>query len=69
MSLDDADVLIPLLFRLTNSTELPILLIGGKPIGSMDSIRELNADGRLQALAFLAGAGFDDSKKRRKGPR
>jgi hypothetical protein len=69
MFLDDADVLIPLLFRLTNSTELPILLIGGKPIGSMNLIRELNADGRLPAFALLAGARFDDSRKRRKGHR
>ena len=31
---DDADVIIPLVQRLTNSTELPVLLIGGQTIGS-----------------------------------
>ena len=31
---DDADVIVPLVQRLTNSTELPILLIGGQTVGS-----------------------------------
>ena len=31
---DDAGVLIPLVQRLTNSTELPVLLIGGQTVGS-----------------------------------
>jgi hypothetical protein len=66
---DDAGVLIPLLFRLTNSTELPILLIGGKPVGSIDTIRELDANGELKALVTHAGAVLDGSKKRRKGRR
>jgi hypothetical protein len=65
----DADVLIPLLFRLTDTSELPILLIGGKPVGSMDTIRELRASGQLKALATRAGAVLDDSKKRLKGRR
>ncbi|KAI0290398.1 hypothetical protein B0F90DRAFT_1786698 [Multifurca ochricompacta] len=62
-------VLIPLLFRLTNSTELPILLIGGSPVGSMDAIQELDASGQLKALAVHAGAALDASKKRKKGRR
>ncbi len=65
----DADVLAPLLFRLTNSTELPILLIGGKPAGSMDTIRELNSAETLKALIIEAGALPDSSKKHRKGRR
>ncbi|KAI9449452.1 hypothetical protein BJY52DRAFT_1206373 [Lactarius psammicola] len=65
----DAGVLIPLLFRLTNASELPILLIGGKPVGSMDTIRELHTNGQLKALAAHAGAVLDSSKKRRKGRR
>ncbi|KAI0292688.1 hypothetical protein B0F90DRAFT_1811901 [Multifurca ochricompacta] len=65
----DASVLIPLLFRLTNSTELPILLIGGSPVGSMDAIQELDASGQLKALAVHAGAALDASKKRKKGRR
>lgn len=63
----DADVLIPLLFRLTDSSELPILLIGGRPVGSMDTIRELETNGQLKALATRAGAVVDDSKKRLRG--
>ncbi|KAI0279390.1 hypothetical protein BGY98DRAFT_915886 [Russula aff. rugulosa BPL654] len=65
----DADVITPLLFRLTNATELPILLIGGKPVGSMDTIRELNSTWTLKALALEAGALPDSSKKHRKGRR
>ena len=67
--LADADVLIPLLFRLTGSTELPILLIGGKPVGSMDTIRDLNSSEQLKALVTQAGAIVDGAKKRRKGRR
>ncbi|KAN0109716.1 glutaredoxin-like protein [Russula decolorans] len=65
----DADVITPLLFRLTNATELPILLIGGKPVGSMDTIRELNSTWTLRGLAIEAGALPDSSKKHRKGRR
>jgi len=65
----DADVLIPLLYRLTDSIELPILLIGGNPVGSMDTIRELNTSGELKALVTRAGAVVDGAKKRRKGRR
>lgn len=67
--LADADVLIPLLFRLTDSSELPILLIGGKPVGSMDTIRELSSTGQLKALATHAGAVLDGAKKPRRGRR
>lgn len=30
---EDAAVVIPLVHRLTNSSQLPVLLIGGKPVG------------------------------------
>ncbi|KAI9457893.1 hypothetical protein F5148DRAFT_1151110 [Russula earlei] len=65
----DADVLTPLLFRLTNSTELPILLIGGTAVGSIDRIRELNADGKLKEWVIGAGAVPGSTKKPRKGHR
>jgi len=65
----DADVLIPLLLRLTDSDELPILLIGGRPVGSMETIRELNSSEQLKALVSQAGAVLDGAKKRRKGRR
>ncbi|KAF8473085.1 hypothetical protein DFH94DRAFT_636331 [Russula ochroleuca] len=65
----DAEVLTPLLFRLTNATELPILLIGGKPVGSMDVIRESHTAGTLKSLIIQAGAVLDSSKRARKGRR
>ncbi|KAG2135428.1 hypothetical protein DEU56DRAFT_737751 [Suillus clintonianus] len=62
---EDADVLIPLLHRLTSSTELPLMLIGGKPVGSMDTIRELNEAGELQKLITNAGGVIGGAKKKK----
>ncbi|KAG1751375.1 uncharacterized protein EDB91DRAFT_1195985 [Suillus paluster] len=62
---EDADVLIPLMHRLTSSTELPILLVGGKPVGSMTTVRELNESGELQKMIVNAGAVFDGAKKKK----
>ncbi|KAG1771624.1 hypothetical protein EV702DRAFT_1136152 [Suillus placidus] len=62
---EDADVLIPLLHRLTSSTDLPLMLIGGKPIGSMATIRELNESDELHKLITNAGAVIDGSKKKK----
>ncbi|KAG2064322.1 hypothetical protein BDR04DRAFT_1130812 [Suillus decipiens] len=62
---EDADVLVPLLHRLTSSADLPLMLIGGKPVGSIDVIRELNDSGELQKLITKAGAVIDGSKKKK----
>lgn len=62
---EDAEVLIPLLHRLTSSTDLPLVLIGGKPVGSMAAIRELNESGELQMLVTNAGAVIDGGKKKK----
>lgn len=66
--LADAQVLIPLLYRLTASDSLPILLIGGSPVGSVDAIRELDASGELKKRVTEAGAVVDGAK-RKKGRR
>ncbi|KAJ7049720.1 hypothetical protein C8F01DRAFT_1181638 [Mycena amicta] len=63
---DDADVLIPLLIRLTDTPELPILLVGGKPMGSMDAIRIARESGLLQRHMSAAGAVIGGGGKRRK---
>jgi glutaredoxin-related protein len=63
--LEDADVLIPLLHRLTSSTELPVLLIGGKPVGSIAAIRELNGSGELATMITNAGSVIDGTKKKK----
>lgn len=62
---EDADVLIPLLHRLTSSTDLPLMLIGGKPVGSMTAIRQLEESGKLQKLITDAGAVIDGAKKKK----
>lgn len=63
---EDADVLIPLLHRLT-STELPLVLIGGKPIGSFATVRELKESGELAKMITDAGGIIDGGAKKKKG--
>jgi hypothetical protein len=60
----DASVLTPLLYRLTSAHELPILLIGGHPVGSIEEIRMLHKDGELKKLIEDAGAKIDGRKKK-----
>ncbi|EGN99921.1 hypothetical protein SERLA73DRAFT_152098 [Serpula lacrymans var. lacrymans S7.3] len=62
---EDAEVLTPLLHRLTSSTELPILLVGGKPVGSMSEIRSLHESGELKKMISDAGAVIDGAKKKK----
>lgn len=62
---EDSEVLIPLLHRLTSSTDLPLMLIGGKSVGSIAAIRELNESGELHMLITNAGAVLDGRKKKK----
>lgn len=61
---EDADVLVPLLHRLTSS-ELPVVLIGGKPVGSVATVQELNESGELAKMLTNAGAVIDGGKKKK----
>jgi glutaredoxin-related protein len=65
---DDADVLTPIIARLTSSPELPVLLIGGKYVGSIANVRDLHESGELRKLITASGAVIDGTKrgKRRK---
>ncbi|KAF8070449.1 hypothetical protein FPV67DRAFT_1561261 [Lyophyllum atratum] len=63
---DDAAVLEPIIRRLTSSSELPVLLISGKPVGSMEELRLLEKSGELRKLIAASGAVFDGSKKKKK---
>ncbi|KAJ3719063.1 hypothetical protein DFJ43DRAFT_1206910 [Lentinula guzmanii] len=62
----DADVLKPMLMRLTSLSDLPILLVGGKPVGSITEIREMVETGELQRKIYEAGAVSVDKKKKHK---
>lgn len=62
---DDADVLTPIITRLTPSPGLPVLLIGGKYIGSVDQIRALYKSGELRKLVAESGAVIDGAKRRK----
>jgi len=60
----DAAVLTPLLYRLTSAHELPILLVGGHPVGSIEEVRMLHRGGELKKLVEGAGAKIDGQKKK-----
>ncbi|KAG6831772.1 hypothetical protein H0H92_007924 [Tricholoma furcatifolium] len=61
---DDADVLDPIIRRLTSSSELPVLLVGGKPVGTVEEIRALDLSGELRALISASGAVIDGAKRK-----
>lgn len=62
----DADIISPLLNRLTSSPTLPILLVGGKPAGTVDQIVAAHEDGTLKRLLAGAGAVIGGSEKKKK---
>ncbi|KAJ8457498.1 hypothetical protein ONZ51_g11498 [Trametes cubensis] len=61
----DENVLVPLLYRLTSTNELPILLVGGRTVGSPREIRYLAAKGELQRLITDAGGVIDGARKKK----
>jgi glutaredoxin-related protein len=58
-------VLKPLLLRLTGSSDIPILLIGGKTVGTFDEIRYMYHKGDLSKIISAAGAIVDGGKKKK----
>ncbi|ESK90885.1 glutathione transferase [Moniliophthora roreri MCA 2997] len=60
----DSKVLTPMLFRLTSLTQLPILLVGGEPVGTLEEIREKVLSGELQQKIQESGAVIGGGKKR-----
>jgi hypothetical protein len=49
------------------SNDLPILIIGGKPIGSTVQIREFHQSGDLHKMVTDAGAIIDGAPIRKRG--
>ncbi|KAJ2917767.1 hypothetical protein MD484_g2673, partial [Candolleomyces efflorescens] len=62
---DDAEVLKPILARLTSGSDLPILLVGGKVVGTVEEIKEMHKDGRLARAVSEAGAVVNGAKKKK----
>ncbi|KAF8973018.1 hypothetical protein BDZ97DRAFT_1900855 [Flammula alnicola] len=62
---DDAEILMPMLRRLTSFPELPVLLIGGKPVGSLEEVNALHKSGELQKMITEAGSLIDGAKKKK----
>ncbi|GJE92677.1 hypothetical protein PsYK624_088320 [Phanerochaete sordida] len=61
----DEEVLKPLLQRLTGVEELPILLIGGKIIGTPQEVKYMHSKGDLARAVTQAGAVVDGVKKKK----
>ncbi|TRM70264.1 hypothetical protein BD626DRAFT_390803 [Schizophyllum amplum] len=63
----DADVLAPLLMRLTGAETFPIMLVGGEPIvRDMDEFRALRDSGELKTRITQAGAIAGAAPRRKK---
>lgn len=65
----DELVLTPLISRLTGTDDLPILLLGGQPVGSIETIRQLHASEKLRSMLSSAGAVVNGAKIKKKGRR
>lgn len=63
---DDADVLMPILRRLTASDELPVLIVAGELVGTIEDIRKWKADGTLREMIVQSGAMIDGARKKKK---
>jgi len=61
---DDTAVLFPVLQRLLPFPELPVLLIKGRAVGSIEEVRELEKSGELQKLINDSGSTVDGAKRR-----
>jgi len=62
---DDAAILFPVLQRLLPFPELPVLLIGGRAVGSTEEVRELQKSGELQELINASGSTVDGAKRKK----
>lgn len=61
----DEHVLKALLQRLTGDSELPVLLVGGSRVGTMQEIRYMYTKGDLARKITNAGAIIDGAKKKK----
>ncbi|CAE6469781.1 unnamed protein product [Rhizoctonia solani] len=61
---EDASVLEPALYRLIGETSLPIVLLGGRSIGSPETITKLHESGDLERAMKTAGATIVPPKKK-----
>ena len=62
----DAEVLRPLLKRLTGAESLPAVLINGQPIRSLGDLRAARDDGRLTQMLTESGATIDGALLKKK---
>jgi len=62
---DDAEIVEPLIRRLTSVSELPVLIVGGKTLGSLEDIKASAESGELQKLVAASGAVVNGAKRRK----
>ena len=58
----DSEVTIPLLKRLTGAEQLPVAIIGGNPIRSIQEFRALVKSGALNDMVAASGAKINGKK-------
>lgn len=61
---EDSDILTPMLARLTG-TDLPVLLVGGKVVGSTKEVRDLLENEKLQQMITAAGSQINGAKRKK----
>jgi glutaredoxin-related protein len=62
---DDAAILVPMLKRLLPFPKLPILLIGGIAVGSIEEVRQLEKNGELQKSITASGSTINGAKRKK----
>ncbi|KAF5351703.1 hypothetical protein D9756_007654 [Leucocoprinus leucothites] len=62
---DDADVLIPMLHRLTSIHEFPILIVAGRLVGTLEDVRQMNNNGTLRQMIAQSGARIEGARRRK----
>jgi hypothetical protein len=60
---DDADVLTTSLNRLTSGDDLPVLIVAGKMVGTIEDVRKSEADGTLRRMIVQSGAVINGARK------
>ncbi|KAF9486508.1 hypothetical protein BDN70DRAFT_846384 [Pholiota conissans] len=63
---DDADILVPMIKRLAGFDELPLLIVGGTPVGSLNEVKVLEKSGELARMVTEAGAVVNGAKRKRR---
>lgn len=62
---DDAEVLMPIISRLTSAPEFPVLLVGGEYVGPIEDIRTMDKSGELRKAISASGAVINGGRRKK----